>query len=312
MPQAKHLPKSEASLILRKKDFSGENLASVHETLRKGVEALADCFRLYTFHDLAAGVTESTLGVAAPLDESPDWQIVRLVAQEWPEAVICRFDRQMIYDLTSVFFGGSAGVTSPVQGLEYSPVERRVEQVFVEALSSSLSEVFKLSSSGKFRPLANDHANEFFVEGRPAVLSRVELRFAGMSAEFFLTLPESGLRLFLQDAYHAPKLQASDPEQRKGSGLQSTVIAAALSTRAVILGPKVTLELLNTLEVGQFVEFGELETLQVRLECSGQQIFDCKLGKTRGYYSVCIEQPTSNDKRSQMIDLEGLEISELD
>lgn len=312
MPQTTQLPRSEASLLLRKKNFSSENLAAIHETIKKGVEALSDCFSLYSFHDLVARVHEPTLGVTSSVADEPDARFIRLVAQDWSEPVSCQFDRQMIYDLTSIFFGGSASNEAPAVSSEYSPVERRVEKIFVEALSSSLSEVFKLSTNGKFRLLANDHSNDFAVEGRPAVISRFELKLAGMTAEVRLTLPESDLRTFLGETHPATKLQAIDPAVKVTSGLQSTVIAAALSTRAVILGPKVTLEFLNNLEVGQVVELGELETMQVRLECSGQQIFDCKLGKTRGYYSVCIERPTSNDKRSQMIEIDGREAAEAD
>jgi flagellar motor switch protein FliM len=217
----------------------------------------------------------------------------------WDNRVVVGFDRDLMFTLVEMLFGGDGSERPFEEVRALTAVEVSVAQHIFEQVAVALQSAFSLVADARFRFERCETRMDFAAAGRrsqPGVVARFIVQALGRGGEMFVVLPQAGLAMFRQALSRAlpNEAHAMDPAWAKQIGAE--VGRTEIGVTAIIETTDYTLGDVATLQVGQVLKLPATLKSRVKVESSEQPLFWAYLGQSDGHHTLCIDEPIDQER----------------
>lgn len=222
-----------------------------------------------------------------------------LRAESWDASLLAGFDRDFLYALIDVLFGGQGGEAPFRPDRNLTKIEAEIVKVVFRQVALALESSFGRTGPASFSLERTDSPPSYDCIGRPSstiAVATIELASAGGGGRMFIALPQSAF-VFLRPlpVRKSPgPAPAMDPQWRNLLG--NRLYGADVSVTAVLGSKQMTLGEIADLRLGQIIEIDSVSGHRISLDCNGQQLYWCKLAQANGVYSLNVEDAINHEQ----------------
>lgn len=217
----------------------------------------------------------------------------------WDNRVIVGFDRDFVFTMAEMLFGGD-GAEAPTEDVRtLSSVEVHLSQFLFEQTAQALQAAFSLVTSARFRLERSETRMDFAGVGRrnnPAVVARFLLQAINRGGEMFVVIPQSALSPLRQALSRVVAKEASTPDPRWVRQISDEIHRTEVDIRAVLESDDFTLGDIADLKVGQVLKLKATARSRVKVESNEQPLFWSYLGQNEGFHTLCIDETIDPDR----------------
>lgn len=216
-----------------------------------------------------------------------------LHAAKWNARLLVSADRAAAFTIVETTLGGDGSQTPYTEDRPLSRIEVRVVAAFFERVAKALETAFGGIADTAFAVEAISNEIDYDVIGRrnnPVVVARFRLEAAGLAGEFVIAVTRATLNPLRQTLGRTPVKEAPTPDARWRQQMESEVTRAHVVVTAVLDERMGMLGEVAGFEVGHVVELNATAHGRVRLECNGERLMWCHLGKSQGKYTLRVDQ----------------------
>lgn len=217
----------------------------------------------------------------------------------WDSRVIVGFDRDFVFTLVELLFGGD-GAEPPVEDVRnFTGVEEQVAGFMFEQVAGALQSAFGLAGNARFRFERSETRMDFAGAGRrnsPAIVARFILQAINRGGEMFVIVPQSALSPYRQALSRIASRETNAPDPNWVKKISEEVHRTEVNVRAVIEANEFTLGDLADLKVGQVLKLPATPRSRVKVESSEQALFWAYLGQNEGFHTLCIDEPIDPER----------------
>lgn len=211
----------------------------------------------------------------------------------WDNRVIVGFDRDFVFTMAEMLFGGD-GAEPPLDDIRnLSSVEVHLSQFLFDQVGQALQAAFAMVTTARFRLERSETRMDFASVGRrnnPAVVARFILQAINRGGEMFVVIPQSVLPPLRQALSRVVSKESSAPDPRWVQQISDEVQRTEVGIRAVLESEDYTLGDLANLQVGQVLKLKATTRSRVKVESNDQPLFWSYLGQNDGYHTLCIDE----------------------
>ncbi|NJO21872.1 MAG: flagellar motor switch protein FliM [Sphingomonadales bacterium] len=240
-------------------------------------------------------------GVAGELLAAHDGQsaVGVLHAAKWNARLLVSADRAAAFTIVETTLGGDGSQPPYTEDRPLSRIEVRVVAAFFERIARALETAFGGIADTAFAVEAISNEIDYDVIGRrnnPVVVARFRLEAAGLAGEFVIAVTRATLNPLRQTLGRTPAKEAPTPDARWRQQMESEVTRAHVMVTAVLDERMGMLGEIAGFQVGHVVELNATAHGRVRLECNGERLMWCHLGKSQGKYTLRVDQPVDREQ----------------
>lgn len=239
-------------------------------------------------------------GVAGELLAAHDGQsaVGVLHAVKWNARLLVSADRAAAFAIVETMLGGDGSQTPYTEDRPLSRVEVRVVAAFFDRVAKALETAFGGIADTGFAVEAISNEIDYDVVGRnnPVVVAKFGLEAAGLAGEFVIAVTRATLNPLRQALGRTPVKEAPTPDARWRQQMENEVTRAHVVVTAVLDERMGMLGEVAGFEVGHVVELNATAHGRVRLECNGERLMWCHLGKSQGKYTLRVDQPIDREQ----------------
>jgi flagellar motor switch protein FliM len=172
-----------------------------------------------------------------------------------------------------------------------SRLEADVAGVFFAAIARSLAAIFAPVTP---TPISLDAVgDEVDLESvdleTAAVIARYRLDTLGRGGEVLVAIPQAALEALRKPLSQAAVKAAPPPDPGWAQHIRNEVTRTNVKLTAVLEERAGLLSEVSSLAVGQIVELNATPQTRVRVECNGEALMWCDLGKSNGVYTLRVD-----------------------
>jgi flagellar motor switch protein FliM len=216
-----------------------------------------------------------------------------LHAPAWNARLVVSAERRAVYSIVETMLGGDGSQPPYAEDRLLSRVEVRVVAAFIERLSKALEAAFSGIADTAFAVEAISNEIDYDVIGRrhgPIAAGRFRLEAAGGGGEILVAMPHAALNPLRQALSRLPVKAPPKADDRWSKQIQNEITRTHIMLTAVLDERAGTLGEVAAFQVGQVVELNATAHGRVRLECNGERLMWCHLGKSQGKYTLRVDQ----------------------
>jgi flagellar motor switch protein FliM len=175
----------------------------------------------------------------------------------------------------------------------------RVAAALFERVAKALETAFGGIADTTFAVEAISNEIDYDVIGRrnnSVVLARFRLEAAGHGGEILIAVTRAALNPLRQTLGRTPTKEAPTADARWSQQMETEVTRAYVMVTAVLDERMGMLGEVAGFKVGQVVELNATAHGRVRLECNGERLMWCHLGKSQGKYTLRVDQPVDREQ----------------
>jgi len=215
-----------------------------------------------------------------------------LGAPGWSARLVACAEREAVYAMVEMLLGGDGSQPAGAEDRPLTTIETRVAGVFFTAVGKALAASFApIAETAVTLDATSDKVDFDVVAPQDAmVAARFRLDALGRGGEIMLAIPQAALSgMGKALAEPAPKAAAARPDARWAANIQkelnraSVRLSATLEERAGILGE------ITKLTVGQVIPLDVTPQSRLQVECNGERLMWCHLGKSNGFYTLRVD-----------------------
>ncbi|MEP9375432.1 FliM/FliN family flagellar motor switch protein [Aquabacter sp. CN5-332] len=213
---------------------------------------------------------------------------------EWDSHIIVGFDRDFVFTMVEVLFGGDGSEPPVDDERSFSNIEIRIAQALFEQMGKALATSFALVKKATFTFQRLETRMDFAVIGRRnnlAIASKFLLQAINRGGEMFVIIPQSALTPMRQRLSRVTADDVSTRDPNWTRHIRSEVNRAEVTLRVIMEERQVTLGDVADLKVGQVLKLQATPRSKMKLESSDHPLFWCTLGQAEGSYVVRVEDP---------------------
>jgi flagellar motor switch protein FliM len=241
-------------------------------------------FRL-TLEGVEAGTFEGLLG-SGGVGEA----IAMLEASAWEAQLFVCADRTAVFAIVEAMLGGDGSQPPFTAERALSGLEADLAGVFFGAVAKGLAASFAPIAASPFCVAANgDEVDVEAMGPAPVVVARYRLEVMERGGAVLIAIPQSTLEMLRKPLTNGIAIAAPKPDPGWSQQIRKEVTRANVTLTA-ILDERMGLlaEVLN-LAVGQIIELNATPQSRVRVECNGESMALCDLGKSNGIYTLRVD-----------------------
>lgn len=257
--------------------------------------------------DIAFGPAQMTL---SSLASSPSLQDIMAVTPEgvsavadapgWEAHLLFSADRNLVSLVTDMFLGADGTQLSPTDDRPISKTETRLMALFFDRTAGALSDAFAPVQNTPFyvgTPALEIDAEPVARPNKPVVAATFQLRVAERTGTFSIVLSHAALAPMRAVLAQIPK----EPEERRddpgwSEHIQSELNKTHVTLTAILDDRMFTLDEICNFRVGQIIQLDATPESRVRVECAGEPMLWCHLGKSNGYYTLRVDDTIDRDQ----------------
>jgi flagellar motor switch protein FliM len=211
-------------------------------------------------------------------------------AGKWNARLIASIDQECMFAVIELLLGGDGSEpTPPMPPRPATRIELRLAHVAFEQFAIALEGAFSSVAAAEF--VAGEAATQvsFEVLGRataPTIAARFRLAALGHEGHLTLMMAQSVLSPMRNELSRAAPPETIMPDPAWSQKIQSEVTRANVELVAVLDEQKMTLEDVARFSVGQMLHLTVTPDSIVRVECNGERLINCQMGKSKGVYAL--------------------------
>jgi flagellar motor switch protein FliM len=217
----------------------------------------------------------------------------------WDNRVIIGFDRDFVFTMVDLLFGGDGSERPFDDKRVFSTIELQLAQSLFEHVALALQAAFGLVTNVRFRFERIETRMDFAGAGRrntPAVAARYILQAINRGGEMFVVVPQPALTPLRQALSKIIANEPVSPDPYWAKKIGDEVSRTEVSIRAVIESHDFTLANIANLKVGQVLKLQATTSSRVKVESSEQPLFWSYLGQNEGFHTLCIDEPIDPER----------------
>ena len=222
-----------------------------------------------------------------------------LHAVKWNARLLVSADRDAVFAIVEAMLGGDGSQPPYGPSRALSRIETRIVGSFFERLGNALCISFAGISDTAFALEGTADEVDYEVIGRrddPIVLARFRLEAAGRGGEILIAVARAALNPLRQALGRVPTKEAPAADPRWSQQMQNEVTRAHVMVSAVLDERMGDLGEVAQFKVGHVLELNATAHGRVRLECNGERLMWCHLGKSQGKYTLRVDEPIDREQ----------------
>jgi len=234
-------------------------------------------------------------GIAAELLGAHDGKsaVGVLHAVKWNARLLASADRGAVFSVVEAMLGGDGSQPAYASDRPLSRIETRVVSAIFERVAKALEAAFTGIADTTFAVEGTTVEIDYDIVGRrnnSVVVAKFRLEGAGGGGEILIAVTRAALNPLRQALARVPAKEAPTADARWSQQIQSEVTRAHIMLTAVLDERMGMLGEVAGFEVGQVVELNATAHGRVRLECNGERLMWCHLGKSQGKYTLRVDE----------------------
>jgi flagellar motor switch protein FliM len=222
-----------------------------------------------------------------------------LKADGWNTRLLAIADRPCVFAVVEMMLGGDGSQPAHASDRPFTRIELGMMSAFLERLAHSLEAAFGPIARSAFAGEGISDRIDFDVFGRKtstAVVARLSLRVWSQAGEILLVVPDAAIEPMRQafGPIVAEDTKKADP--RWSSQIQDKITRTSVALTAILDERLIPLEDIANLHAGQILQLGATAQTRVRVECNGEPLLWCQLGKSNGAYTLRVDGPIDRDE----------------
>lgn len=257
-------------------------------TCTENLAAVADTPLLLTLQGIESGT-------AGELLDAHDGKsaVGVLHALKWNARLLASADRGAVFAIVETMLGGDGSQPAYAMDRPLSRIETRIVGAFFDRIAKALDAAFAGIADTPFVVEATANEIDFDIVGRrnnPIVAAKFRLEAAGRGGEVLIAVTRATLNPMRQALARTPTKQGPAADPRWSQQMQSEVTRAHVMVSAILDERMGVLGEVAQFKVGQVVELNATAHGRVRLECNGERLMWCHLGKSQGKYTLRVDE----------------------
>jgi flagellar motor switch protein FliM len=211
---------------------------------------------------------------------------------EWDTRILIGLDRRFIYGLVDAMYGSDGSEVAYEAKRPFSSLETRISKEIFDIAIPTLKGLFSSICTVSFQLDKIHTALEFQTLGQhdvPVVVAQLLFQVMDTGGRMFILIPQAPLLPIRKklEREHSSEVKREDPEwsRRMRDGIAQTQVTLT----AILEAHPMTLHEVSSLQVGQIMKLRATRQSLVVLECESQPLFMCKLGQSKGYFTLIID-----------------------
>jgi flagellar motor switch protein FliM len=214
-------------------------------------------------------------------------------AREWDARIIIGCDRRFVFSLVDAMFGGD-GTEPPYAGdRAYSTIEIRSLKEALGVAATALQTLFLPIAPTAFALERIETRLDFSTLGvgdAPAVMAQFVVQLLDGGGRLFVLIPQAALAPFRKRFEREPPPDSPNNDPVWSRQMQTEIGRAEVPLYGTMDGPSITLAAIAAFKVGQILNLGVTPESLVTLEGEGQALFRCRLGQSKGLFTLRVEE----------------------
>lgn len=249
---------------------------------------------LVSLAKLENGTVEELLG-----RHDANGAIAVLHAAKWNARLVATADQQAVFCMIEALLGSDGTQGGYRAERPLTRLEKAVAGVFFERLAAILEAAFADVAQTTFAVESIEDEIDYDVLGRPSsavVVASFRLEGALGAGHVMIVATRAALNPLRQALARLPVKEAAAPDERWSQQIQSEVTRTQVALTAVLDERPGSLGEVAGFKVGQIVELNATAHGRVRLECNGERLMWCHLGKSQGRYTLRVDEMVDREQ----------------
>jgi flagellar motor switch protein FliM len=213
-----------------------------------------------------------------------------LDAADWSTPLMVSSDRSAVLAMVDMLLGGDGSQSARVSTRPLSKIEIDIAAVFHASLARALSSSFESIAASPFAIQGTADRPDFEVMGREeaVVVARYGLDAPGSGAILIL-IPRSALEALRKPLSQKLSKEHAPADPRWSEQIQSELTRTSVTLTAILEERVGELADVYNMKVGEIIELNATPQSRIRVECNGERLIWCDLGKSKGVYTIRVD-----------------------
>ena len=215
--------------------------------------------------------------------------VALLDAPGWATRLVVSAPRATVITIVESLLGGDG--SQPTQTMErpLSKIEVGIAGVFFTSIAKGFAAAFVPIAPSVFNLAAAADKPDFerLARTEPMVAAKYSLQVLEASVgELFVAIPRAALEALQKPLSRAPTKDISRPDPGWTKQIEKEVNRARVTLTAILDERPGTLGEITQFQVGDIIELKANPQTRLRVECNGERVMWCDLGKSSGVYTL--------------------------
>jgi flagellar motor switch protein FliM len=222
-----------------------------------------------------------------------------LHAAQWNARLVAVADQGLVFSIVETMLGSDGTQPAYQADRPFTRVEKSVAGVFFRRLAASLERAFADVAETPIAVESIEDEIEYDVLGSPSnsvVAATFGVEAMGGGGQMRVAVTRAALNPLRQALARVPAKEAPAADARWSQQIQNEVSRAYVMLTAVLDERMGMLGEVADFRVGQIVEFNATAHGRVRLECNGERLMWCHLGKSQGKYTLRVDEMVDREQ----------------
>ncbi len=222
-----------------------------------------------------------------------------LHAVGWSARLLICAERPAAFAIVEAMLGGDGSQPAYNANRALSRIETRIIASFFERFGSALSTAFAGIADTAFALEGMADEIDYEAVGRrddPIVAARFGLDVGGRGGEIVIAVARAALNPLRQSLGRVLTKEQPSADEQWSQQMQSEVTRAHVVVSAVLDERMGDLREVAQFKVGHVLELNATAHGRVRLECNGERLMWCHLGKSQGKYTLKVDEPIDREQ----------------
>jgi flagellar motor switch protein FliM len=266
-----------------------ERLPLLREVMEKAASACTEEVRTLIGMPLRLGLDRLGSGTGADmLQGKGDRALAVLDAPGWESKLLVRADRAAVFGIVETMLGSDCSQPPHVPERALTPLDVALAEFYFGALSRGLATAFAEVAATTFSidPPMDQMDLEGLVGNMPVAIAGYRLDVGG---ELLVAIPNAALEAMRQPLSLAPAKAEARPDPGWAQQIRHQLTRADVTLTAILEERPGLLGEVLGLAVGQVIDLEATPQSRVRVECNGEALIWCDLGKSNGVYTLRVD-----------------------
>jgi flagellar motor switch protein FliM len=224
-------------------------------------------------------------------------------APGWATRILVTAPRATVFAVVEGLLGGDGSQPVLTEERPISKIEVGVAGVFFASIAKALAAAFAAIAPSAFNLLVAADQPDFerIARTEPMAAARYRLEVSEAAVgEVLIAIPSAALSALQKPLSRVATKDASRPDPGWTRQIEKEVNRASVTLVAVLDERPGTLGEITQFQVGEIIELKANPQSRVRVECNGERLMWCDLGKSSGVYTLRVDAFV--DREQEFID----------
>jgi flagellar motor switch protein FliM len=216
-----------------------------------------------------------------------------LEATEWNGRLIVSADQAFVVGVVETLLGGDGSEPPPAADRALTRVDFKLAQMVIEQFANALAAAFESVKPTSFAVGPAAARVNFEVLGRmtvPLVAAKFRLSVLGLGGDLTLMMSQSLLSPMRNELSRVTPPEAAMPDPAWSQKIHSEVTRTNVELIAVLDEQMLPLAEVARFAVGQMLQLRATPEGPVLVECNGERLINCQIGKANGAYALRVHE----------------------